>query len=102
MISEPIDHIKKRAERWIEFLGQGELVEGRSTIGGGSLPGETLPTWLVGISVAHPNMLLSSLRGAQPPIIARLEEDRLVLDPRTILLDQEERLLTNLRNILSS
>ena len=101
MISEPIDQIKKRAERWIEFLGQGELVEGRSTIGGGSLPGETLPTWLVGIRVAHPNRLLSSLRKAQPPIIARLEDDLLVIDPRTILVDQEELLLSNLSNILS-
>ncbi len=102
MISEPIDQIKKRAERWIEFLGQGELVEGRSTIGGGSLPGETLPTWLVGIRVAHPNRLLSSLRKAQPPIIARLEDNLLVIDPRTILVDQEEILLSNLSTILRS
>jgi L-seryl-tRNA(Ser) seleniumtransferase len=46
--------------------------------------------------------LLASLRKAQPPIIARLEDDLLVLDPRTILVDQEEFLLSNLRVILSS
>ncbi len=100
MISEPIDHIKQRAERWIKFLGQGELLEGRSTVGGGSLPGETLPTYLVGISAIHPNKLLNSLRNAQPPIIARLEQDRLVLDPRTIQFDQDETLLSNLIIIL--
>ena len=102
MISEPLEQIKSKAGRWIEFLGQGDLVEGKSTVGGGSLPGETLPTWLIAFSVRHPNKVLSSLREAQPPIIARLEEDRLVLDPRTVLANQEEQLLANLQMILSS
>lgn len=102
MISEPLEQIKSKAGRWIEFLGQGDLVEGKSTVGGGSLPGETLPTWLIAFSVRHPNKVLSSLREAQPPIIARLEEDRLVLDPRTVLANQEEQLLSNLQMILSS
>jgi L-seryl-tRNA(Ser) seleniumtransferase len=102
MISQPLDRIRSRAERWIEFLGQGDLVEGKSTVGGGSLPGETLPTWLVALSVNHLNKILSSLRQAHPPIIARLEEDRLVLDPRTVLVNQEEQLLSNLQLILSS
>ena len=102
MISEPLEQIKSKAGRWIEFLGQGDLVEGKSTVGGGSLPGETLPTWLIAFSVRHPNKVLSSLREAQPPIIARLEEDRLVLDPRTVLANQEEQLLSNLQVILSN
>jgi L-seryl-tRNA(Ser) seleniumtransferase len=102
MISEPVERIKSRAKQWIEFIGHGDLVEGKSTIGGGSLPGETLPTWLIALSVHHPNKILSSLREAQPPIIARIEDDRLVLDPRTVSSDQEEQLLINLQNILSS
>ncbi|NIW50134.1 MAG: L-seryl-tRNA(Sec) selenium transferase, partial [Gammaproteobacteria bacterium] len=81
MISEPLDMIKSRANHWIEVIGTGELVEGQSTVGGGSLPGETLPTWLVAVSVRHPNKVLTLLRKSQPPIIARLEEDRIVLDP---------------------
>jgi L-seryl-tRNA(Ser) seleniumtransferase len=101
MISEPTERINSRAQRWIDFIGQGDLVDGRSTVGGGSLPGETLPTWLVAISVRHPNKVLSLLRDAQPPIVARIEEDRLVLDPRTVLVDQEEGLLSNLQNVLS-
>jgi L-seryl-tRNA(Ser) seleniumtransferase len=102
MISQPEDQIKIRAGQWIDHIGHGELVEGRSTIGGGSLPGETMPTWLVAISVRHPNKVLSLLRQAQPPIIARIEEDHLVLDPRTVLAEQENQLLSNLRNILSN
>ena len=75
MISEPLEQIKSRAKKWIGAIGQGDLVEGKSTIGGGSLPGETLPTWLVAISIRHPNHVLSLLRKSLPPIIARLEED---------------------------
>jgi L-seryl-tRNA(Ser) seleniumtransferase len=101
MISEPLEQIKYRANQWIGAIGQGDLVQGSSTVGGGSLPGETLPTWLVALSVRHPNKVLSLLRTSQPPIIARLEEDRVVLDPRTVLVDQEPQLLSNLIKILS-
>jgi L-seryl-tRNA(Ser) seleniumtransferase len=97
MIGASLAELQTRARRWIQFLGQGELIEGVSTVGGGSLPGETLPTWLVALSVRHPNKFLASLREAHPPIIARLEENRVVLDPRTVLANQEEQLLTNLQ-----
>ncbi len=101
MISQPLDNIHERAIRWIEILGQGTIIAGESTVGGGSLPGETLPTWLVAFKVRHVNRLLADLRKAQPPVIARLEDDQLVLDPRTVLLHQEEALLANLQRILN-
>jgi L-seryl-tRNA(Ser) seleniumtransferase len=102
MISEPLDKIKSRASLWIETIGQGELIEGSSTVGGGSLPGETLPTWLVAINLRHPDKFLSLLRRSQPPIIARLEDDQVVLDPRTVLPDQEDQLLSDLHNIVNN
>lgn len=101
MISQPLNQIKTLATRWVDHIGQGEVIEGYATVGGGSLPGETLPTWLVAISSRHPNELLASLRRAQPPIIARLEEDRMVLDPRTVMPDQEDALLSGLFDILN-
>ena len=101
MISQPPDKIQERAKAWVKSLGQGTIIEGKSTVGGGSLPGETLPTWLVAFNVPHPNKLLADLRNSKPPIIARLEDDRLVLDPRTVMFHQEEVLMTNLQNILS-
>jgi L-seryl-tRNA(Ser) seleniumtransferase len=101
MISQPLDKIHQRAMGWTKTLGRGRIIEGRSTVGGGSLPGETLPTWLVAFKVRHANQLLTELRNAQPPIVARLEDDHLVLDPRTILAHQEDALLTNLRRILN-
>jgi len=102
MINEPVERIKSRAEHWINLIGFGDLVAGQSTIGGGSLPGETLPTWLVALNVRHLNKTLSLMRDAQPPVIARLEEDRLVLDPRTVMENQEQQLITVIRDILSS
>ena len=100
MISEPAEQIKARATQWAEHLDRGTVLQGESTIGGGSLPGETLPTWLLAINARHPNRLLSKLRQSSPPIIARLDDDKIMFDPRTVLAEQEQLLLTNLNNIL--
>ena len=70
-----------------------EVVAGRSTVGGGSLPGETLPTWLVAIACDSPDALAARLRRNDPPIIARIEEGRLVLDPRTVQAGEVKLLL---------
>jgi L-seryl-tRNA(Ser) seleniumtransferase len=100
MISQPLEEIHSRAKKWIKFLGKGKIIAGRSTVGGGSLPGETLPTWLVAIKHPHPDHLQSQLRQTLPPIIARIDENHLVLDPRTVFASQEEIFLKNLGHIL--
>jgi L-seryl-tRNA(Ser) seleniumtransferase len=102
MIAARPEQIKARAERWVAELGRGEVIPGESTVGGGSLPGETLPTWLLALDVPGPNRFLARLRQAKPPIIARTQEDQVVLDPRTVLADQEERLLEGVRVALSA
>jgi L-seryl-tRNA(Ser) seleniumtransferase len=100
MIAEPPDQIRQRASHWVNILDQGEVIPGQSTVGGGSLPEETLPTFLVALTVPNPNRVLANLRAAQPAIVARLQDDRLVLDPRTVLLEQEAILLNNLSNTI--
>ena len=100
MIAEPVEQIRQRAYRWIDVLGQGEVIAGQSTVGGGSLPGETLPTCLVALNVRNPNRVLAKLRAAQPAVIARFQDDRLVLDPRTVLVEQESTLLGSLLQTL--
>ncbi len=100
MISATAEHLNERAMRWAARLGAGDIIPGRSTIGGGSLPGETLPTSLLVLPARKPERLLAQLRNARPPIIARLENDRVVLDPRTVLAEQEERLLANLQQLI--
>ena len=93
--------LKARAAGWVDRLGQGEVRPGKSTVGGGSLPEETLPTWLVAISVDHPDALTASLRTGEPAIISRVEDDLVVLDPRTVDPDDDDRLLTRLSELLS-
>jgi L-seryl-tRNA(Ser) seleniumtransferase len=100
MISATIEEIRLRARSWVTILGQGQVVPGESTIGGGSLPEETLPTYLISLSPPSPNRLLTRLRQLRPPIIARLENDCLVLDPRTVLPEQEPALLSALDVVL--
>jgi L-seryl-tRNA(Ser) seleniumtransferase len=97
MIAAPLEALAARAEAWAGRLAaaglQPEVIEGRSAVGGGSLPGETLPTWLVTLREPSPEQLIRSFRRASPPVIARIEDGRLVLDPRTVQPEEEETLL---------
>jgi len=97
MIAAPAERLRALAMRWAADLGQGEVIPGESTVGGGSLPGETLPTWLLALKVPGPNRFLARLRRCQPPIIARAQDNRVVLDPRTVLDEQDNVLLENLK-----
>ena len=91
MISRPLDEIEAAARRWAGICG-GEVIKGESAVGGGSLPGATLPTWLVAIDAESPEALKAALRNADPPVIARIAGGRVLLDPRTVLAGQESDL----------
>jgi L-seryl-tRNA(Ser) seleniumtransferase len=79
-----------------------ELVEGFSEVGGGSFPEAKLPTWLVQLTAdtLTADGLVERLRGGDPPIIARIEDGHVVLDPRTILPGQEEMVARGIRAAL--
>lgn len=100
MMSLTLKQVKGRAEAWESELGQGDVVEGESTVGGGSLPGESFKTYLLSLEVKSPDKFLKKLRKQHPPIIARTENDRVLLDPRTVLPEQEGALLVGLKNAL--
>ncbi|MCY4465541.1 MAG: L-seryl-tRNA(Sec) selenium transferase [Chloroflexi bacterium] len=95
MISRPLDDIADTVQRWAKVSG-GNAIKGESTVGGGSLPGATLPTWLLALDSANPETLKAALRRADPPIIARIAGGRVLLDPRTVLAGQESALLQTL------
>ncbi|MCC7106101.1 MAG: L-seryl-tRNA(Sec) selenium transferase [Chloroflexi bacterium] len=79
------------------------LLDGRSAIGGGSLPGETLPTRLLGLrGDESPDRLAARLRAAGPAVVARVERDWLVLDLRTVLPEQDGTLAGVLRAALGA
>jgi L-seryl-tRNA(Ser) seleniumtransferase len=102
MIAMSIEDVHARAKRWQEIFRNGEIIKGESTVGGGSLPGETLPTFLLAFSLQRPNNILRRLRDYHPPIIARMQNERIVFDPRTVLPEQEGALLQAIQEILEN
>ncbi|MGZ3637686.1 MAG: L-seryl-tRNA(Sec) selenium transferase [Ktedonobacterales bacterium] len=120
MITTPLDTLHTRATRWVTTIRswghRATLSEGHSTIGGGSLPGETLPTHLCALSAtpvsngsASPltspldlEALATRLRQETPAVVARVYRDQLLLDPRTVLPSEDDLLLQALHNALST
>jgi L-seryl-tRNA(Ser) seleniumtransferase len=105
MMAQTVDAIEERARAIGEMLGQAgwrvALVSGMSAIGGGSAPGVELPTVLLAIARADHSAsdLEARLRALDPPVIARIVDDRVVLDLRTVLEDEDELLSTLLVKI---
>ena len=101
MISARPEKITSRATSWASKLqAQGvpaRLQRGESTIGGGSLPGETLPTTLLAIDAARVSVSLDELarrlRMRNIPIVTRILRDTLLLDPRTVLEEQDQEVV---------
>ncbi len=94
MISAPADRLRARAERLAARLGarHAALLPCTSAVGGGSLPGETLPSYAVALLAGSPDALAARLRAGDPPVVARIADDRLLLDLRTVLEEQEDTL----------
>lgn len=89
-----------RAEAWQAHLDQGEVVASESTVGGGSLPGESMPTFVLSLALKNPDKFLARLRTHVPPVIGRTENERILFDPRTVLPEQDEMLLSALLHVL--
>jgi len=102
MMSLTLKQVQGRAEAWRAELEQGAVVSGESTVGGGSLPGESIPTFLLELKVPSAEKFLRALRKNNPPIIARTENNCILLDPRTVLPEQEGALLVALKNLLKA
>ena len=107
MIAAPLRLLQVGAERWatrVQGLGlpAATVWAGESAVGGGSLPGETLPTAL--LAVPHPAAedAAAALRAASPPVGCRIRKDHLLFDPRTVLPGQEETLLTTVATVLGT
>jgi L-seryl-tRNA(Ser) seleniumtransferase len=85
MIATPLEELRERAETLRARSGEAtEVVELRSTVGGGSLPGETLASFGLAIHARSATRTLAALRHGEPPVIGRIEDGRVVLDLRTV------------------
>ena len=108
MISTPVDVLQARAEKIQDELRTSgielAIQKSQSTIGGGSLPGETLPTVTISVSSVQSvdrsaNLQAKLFREQSPPIIGRIENDKLVLDLRTVFPHQDEILISGIKSI---
>jgi len=114
LISRSLADLDARANAWRLQLAdlpvQMEVIDGQSTVGGGSLPGETLPTRLLALRVGElegsrkgasstdaAGRLAARLRVGEPPVIGRVDRGRLLLDPRTVLPEDEQVLIQAIR-----
>jgi L-seryl-tRNA(Ser) seleniumtransferase len=103
MIRMTADHIRVRAETLAKRMGPTVRVEGgESVIGGGSTPDRSLPTYLIVIEAGNIVETERRLRANDPPIIARIERERLVLDLRTVLPEEEDALAAALGHAATS
>ena len=99
MIATPLDEVERRARLWAQALGDlAQVVEGETMVGGGSLPGSTLPTRLVAIGakqgVRNTGLSIArKLRHNVPPVIGRISDDVLLLDPRTVPVEEDNIVL---------
>jgi L-seryl-tRNA(Ser) seleniumtransferase len=80
--------LHQRADALASRLGA-STVETRSAVGGGSLPGQTQPSWAVALQNRSATTLAAKLRSANPPVVARIEDERVLLDLRAILPEQD-------------
>ena len=86
MISLTADSLRERAVAFAAKLAgvSAEVIEGRSVIGGGSTPEQSLPTWLVAIASPGAAALERRLRLQEPAVVARIDDGRLLFDLRTV------------------
>ncbi len=101
MIARSLDELTARAQRWVVSLSETGIAASaepaESAVGGGSLPGETLPTTAVVLSPRSAEALERALREGDPPVVARIAEDKVWLDPRTVFPEEEAELLAAIR-----
>lgn len=97
MIATPLEALADRADALAATLrSQGApatVIPATSTVGGGSLPGETLPTRAVAFAVDSPDAFAAALRQGVPPVVGRILDGQLLLDLRTVMPEEDEIVL---------
>jgi L-seryl-tRNA(Ser) seleniumtransferase len=101
MIRQPADRIRERAGALVSRTAglDAEIVEGRSVIGGGATPEQSIATWLIAVKCADVVAAEKRLRTHDPAVVARVENERLVLDLRTVFAGEEEALASALADL---
>lgn len=103
MVAMEPARIRRRAAAWAKLAGaNGAVVESRSMVGGGSVPGEGVPSWCAAFRpAAGAGALAARLRSGEAPILGRVTDGALLLDPRTIDPKDDRRVTEQLSEALS-
>jgi L-seryl-tRNA(Ser) seleniumtransferase len=92
MVHEPLAKVRARANAIAEGIGAdlegAHVARSTSVVGGGSMPGADLPSWAVAVAAPDPEAFGARLRTGSPSVFCRIEEDRILLDARTVLPEQ--------------
>lgn len=105
MIATPLQEVETRARRWAQAIRYAtEVRPSLSMVGGGSLPGEGVPTAVLAIPGrgGWVTALAQRLRQGLPPVVGRIEADALLLDPRTVPPEQDDDLVQAVRKALKA
>jgi len=105
MISIPLIELGKRAQRWVDACeNDAEVLASKSTVGGGSLPGQDLPTMVCAITPSRMDVeaFAEILRHNSKPIITRIADGKVMLDPRTVMPEDDDLIEKALREIFTN
>ena len=102
MIGEPIEDVKARAEKLKKLINktQAEVVPTTAVVGGGSAPTKSFPSYGVFIITREASRVHARLRGGDPAVVARIEEDTLIFDMKTVEISQIEILAERINEVL--
>ena len=102
MIRQSPEEIRARSESILAQVPgiRAAVVPGSSVIGGGATPEQPIPTWLIAVESADVVDAERSLRMGDPPVVARIEAGKLILDLRTVSREEEEDLALALRRVV--
>ena len=102
MIRQSPEEIRARAEAMLSRAPgiHAEVVPGSSVIGGGATPEQPIPTWLIAVECADVVDAERALRVGDPPVVARIEGGKLILDLRTVLHEEEDELAGVLKKLV--
>ena len=101
MLRQSADQIRRRALAFVARVAglQVEVIEGNSVTGGGATPEQSIPTWVIALDCVNVVNAERKLRAGDPPVVARIEDERLIFDLRTVFPDEEDALLAAVERI---
>jgi L-seryl-tRNA(Ser) seleniumtransferase len=93
MLSAPLDELRARAQAYVAAVANARIIDSKAYVGGGALPQAAIASIAVALSTDTPDALAAHLRRANPPIVARIDDARVLLDLRTIAPEEDQIVL---------